>query len=715
MSELQIQAQVGDDSANFIIQLAGEAILEGRGGDDTLISGSGKDQLLGGEGDDRLNGGKGDDQLWGGPGDDLLWAGSGNDAVDGGPGQDTVVLDSSLRSVIAQRAANGDLSLRDLGSTVLTTLHDVEQVQFLDVVLSVRELLAAAATNGDDMLEAPATGMLVDGGLGNDTIQGQGGDDELYGGGGSDILRGGAGNDVLDGNGKYGWINGGKGVGDDDLYGQAGDDTLFGGTGHDRLFGGDGDDTFYGGAGDNLLDGGDGINWVVYHAAVQLDLRTGQATCGPNTDTLVQIANARGSYGSDTLIGDAAANVLDGQDGDDGLWGGGGNDQLIGGKGNDALHGEDGDDLLAPDRIDGVQYRAAGTDRVDGGAGLDTMVLADACADYAIGIAPNGDLWFTHLYLDRVITVLDVERVQFSDALVETASLLPTLATEGNDHLVGDAGDNRINGLGGNDRIEGGAGHDTLFGGAGNDRLIGGPGIDTLIGGAGDDSFVLDRPDDQVLVTYTEGSYGHDVVELAFTQAGLYLAPYAVGTVKVTATQPLAIDIDGGQSYNSIPMTLIGGAGPNRLIGGHGADALQGEAGDDWLDGGYGRDTLTGGAGRDSFYLGSPGSMQDIAEPVVASTEPPATPIDNADTFTDFSPAQDTVVLSAAVFTALRAWAGQRIGTETTPCLRYDSGTGALDYDIDGSGPVAGITIAFVGVATHPAELGACILIVDGA
>ena len=86
----------------------------------------------------------------------------------------------------------------------------------------------------------------------------------------------------------------------------------------------------------------------------------------------------------------------------------------------------------------------------------------------------------------------------------------------------------------------------------------------------------------------------------------------------------------------------------------------------------------------------------------------------NAETFPDFTPTQDPLVLSAALFSALGAWTGQRIGTATTPFLHYDSNSGALAYDADGTGPTAGITIALFGVATHPAELGLDILIVDG-
>ena len=59
----------------------------------------------------------------------------------------------------------------------------------------------------------------VYGGLGDDTLRGEGGDDLLYGEGGDDDLRGGRGSDVLVG-----------GYGDDHLEGASGDDDLDGGA-----------------------------------------------------------------------------------------------------------------------------------------------------------------------------------------------------------------------------------------------------------------------------------------------------------------------------------------------------------------------------------------------------------------------------------------------------------------------------------------------------
>lgn len=64
------------------------------------------------------------------------------------------------------------------------------------------------------------------------------------------------------------------------------------------------------------------------------------------------------------------------------------------------------------------------------------------------------------------------------------------LGGAGNDTIVAGNGNDRINGRGGNDSITVGSGKDVLRGGTGNDTLIAGSGNDTLLGGAGNDSLV---------------------------------------------------------------------------------------------------------------------------------------------------------------------------------------------------------------------------------
>ena len=54
--------------------------------------------------------------------------------------------------------------------------------------------------------------------------------------------------------------------------------------------------------------------------------------------------------------------------------------------------------------------------------------------------------------------------------------------------------------------------------------------------------------------------------------------------------------------------------------------------------------------------------------------------------------------------------AGTRVGLSAN--LSYDSGTGELAYDADGAGGGAAVTIAILGLATHPGALGADFLLI---
>lgn len=88
---------------------------------------------------------------------------------------------------------------------------------------------------------------IVDGGAGDDFIQG---------GFEQDILIGNAGNDIIFGDRRVDLILGGSG--DDQLLGGPGRDNIFGQAGNDRLNGGPGDDTLYGMDGsDDLAGAGD--------------------------------------------------------------------------------------------------------------------------------------------------------------------------------------------------------------------------------------------------------------------------------------------------------------------------------------------------------------------------------------------------------------------------------------------------------------------------
>ncbi|MEE1655043.1 cadherin domain-containing protein [Microvirga sp. CF3062] len=152
-------------------------------------------------------------------------------------------------------------------------------------------------------------------------------------------------------------------------------------------------------------------------------------------------------------------------------------------------------------------------DFVDGGEGIDSLVLFDGAMDVSI------DLRLT-LWQDTGVGGLTLRNVEN----LGTAS--------GNDRLTGNAEDNDLSAGLGNDTLDGGLGHDILRGGSGNDtalffgaagatvdlRLTGSQntgygfdrlsGIETLVGGAGDDVFTGDGA-----ANLLSGSGGNDILQ----------------------------------------------------------------------------------------------------------------------------------------------------------------------------------------------------------
>lgn len=147
---------------------------------------------------------------------------------------------------------------------------------------------------------------------------------------------------------------------------------------------------------------------------------------------------------------------------------------------------------------------------------------------------------------------------------------------------------------------------------------------------------------------------------------------------------------DGGPGDDTIVGSSgedeISGAGGNDVLSGAaGNDTLSGDEGNDWLSGGTGADTLTGGAGNDSFYFGAPLEFY------------------NADHIADLS-AGDTIQLETVVFTALEAGqldpAAFHIGEAAATSdhrIIYNSATGQILYDRDGTGDAPHRLIATVG------------------
>lgn len=145
---------------------------------------------------------------------------------------------------------------------------------------------------------------------------------------------------------------------------------------------------------------------------------------------------------------------------------------------------------------------------------------------------------------------------------------------------------------------------------------------------------------------------------------------------------------------NSVANRLLGRNGNDSILGGSGNDTLNGGSGNDTLRGQSGKDTLTGGTGQDKFRF-------DVALNV--ST--------NVDIIKDFSRADDLIQIENSIFTKLTKtgalnsayFKGNTSGkaTDLNDYIVYETDTGKIFYDADGSGSKAAIQFALIGTTTH--------------
>ena len=131
-------------------------------------------------------------QIWGGLGDDTLDGGIGNDTIAGGPGADEWIFEGTMSSdSIAVQA--------DSTAWVLKAIRGSEVDRFS---FDWSDRIHLLGGSGNDMISAltiVTLPLLLEGGLGNDTLTGGGGIDVLLGQDGNDTLNGKLGSDTIDG------------------------------------------------------------------------------------------------------------------------------------------------------------------------------------------------------------------------------------------------------------------------------------------------------------------------------------------------------------------------------------------------------------------------------------------------------------------------------------------------------------------------------------
>jgi len=237
-----------------------------------------------------------------------------------------------------------------------------------------------------------------------------------------------------------------------------------------------------------------------------------------------------GLEGNDVLASGDGDDTLDGGAGNDTFYGGAGNDTLDGGAGNDTLYGGQGDDTYQFKKGDGADGIIENYDGYYGAGGgtADKIRFLDVASTEVTALRSGYNLILQ--YGSDSLTISEhfggganqIERIEFADGMAwDLAAIQANVTvrgTTGNDNLYGLAVADRMYGLEGNDvlasgdgddTLDGGVGNDTFYGGAGNDTLDGGAGNDTLYGGQGDDTYQFKKGDgaDGIIENY-DGYYG---------------------------------------------------------------------------------------------------------------------------------------------------------------------------------------------------------------
>jgi Ca2+-binding RTX toxin-like protein len=528
-----IDGTSGDDTLNGT---SGDDVITGFDGDDTIDGLGGNDTISGGTGADTINGGDGVDVLYSdttspllgsgsdpildhgteidtlvaGDGEDFLFAGYG-DSADGGAGNDTLYV--SFFAAPSGVTFDANLATQTIGGGTITGIENISWIEGSnyddnfnlnsDFDTGLPGHARIYALSGNDVVIAGYSTWLIDGGAGDDTLDGR---NSAY----LDEIQGGDGNDTIYGSTRLAG-------GNIELNGGAGDDTIIGGTADELLVGGDGNDSITDGAGsdhvdagagnfdsiyasvdysDDIFDGGDGTHDIVYFsnalAAVQANLTTGTAqsvagedAAGIGVDQLVNIEDLYGSAFDDIITGDAGDNGLFGRDGNDVLNGGTGADVLTGGVGNDILDGGEGNDLY----MIGSAAEHVAHEFADSGSATDTDEVRFASTTAGETLRLYGQ----DLGVERVVigtgTGASADTSGTTNLNVNASVLHYGIAIAGNDgvnKLVGSGFADTISGGGGDDEVKGKGGADSLTGGAGRDIFTGGGGSDIFVFADGD-------------------------------------------------------------------------------------------------------------------------------------------------------------------------------------------------------------------------------------
>jgi Ca2+-binding RTX toxin-like protein len=400
--------------------------------------------------------------------------------------------------------------------------------------------------------------------VGSQTFEGGAGDDIVYGDRGNDILRGNAGDDRL-----YG------GIGDDRLEGGPGNDWLSGGFGSDTIDGQEGDDFVRGdGTIDHIFDTGGGYDTLSFATAVTPGFGAGRApavTGFPKEaegERGVRVELAAGGQDAENGVAASGGGVDEVQPGvferiigspfSDYIVGSGANEEILGGGGADVILGGGGVDAIGGG-ADGDYLEAAAGSTVNGDAGIDGCVggTQSGCE----GTAKAVDL--------RDPTAISVGETAAGSGSTDV-------------YLVGSSGADNVTATYTGAAVvftrSGGGGFDTAASDAGGCVLEAGPNPITATCPLGAPTTPSVPALDALLLA---GMGGNDTISTAGFPPGATVVDLGgAGADTINGGPSEDVLVDGGPSDTSLDI----------LHAGAGDDALIHNGGPDYLDGGEGSD-----------------------------------------------------------------------------------------------------------------------------
>lgn len=418
--------------------------------------------------------------------------------------------------------------------------------------------------------------------------------------------------------------------------------------------------------------------------------------------------NLQGTWASDQILGGFGQDLINGNAGKDYIWGGLGSDTLYGGSGSDRFAyreiNEAGDTIkdftvgAGGDVIDvsqmyyyyGWKSTAGHTRFIQSGADTLFQVDLNGGSNSFVTVATLEGVTATELTDDNLSTDIDITnngekyvplvkstdngKLSLPDAFADLTGLNLQIGSAISDTLLGTAN---------NDLLIGTDNRDTITAYEGNDVLVGGGGADILMGGAGSDTASYANAATAIKASLINpaantGDAAGDSYRQIENLTGSAFADALTGNDGVNM-------LIGGKGNDVLyglggSDTLFGGDGDDQLFGGARNDVLNGGAGNDYIVGGAGYDKLTGGAGSDKFLFEGPtGATVEIA---------------------DFASGVDKILLKASDYGVARVSDFEFVSdrrpspVDNSPTLLYNSTSGSLWFDADGTGWRSAVNIA---------------------